>query len=82
MKKRLQIILLLVGCLVVACMQHGCIVAAVGAGIGAVKYSSAKQKEAYATYRTEMEKINLEREKAGLQPQEIMTYEEWAKGKN
>ncbi len=55
--------------------------AGVGAGIGAAKYGSAKQKEAYGKYRTDMEKLNLEREKAGLKPNPILTYEEWSEGK-
>jgi hypothetical protein len=58
----------------------GCLVAAVGAGIGAAKYGSAKQKEAYATYITGAEANNTEREKAGLKPNVIITYEEWHKG--
>lgn len=64
---------------------QGCSVAlvgaGVGAGIGAAKYGSAKQKEAYGKYRTDMEKLNLEREKAGLKPNPILTYEEWSEGK-
>lgn len=55
--------------------------AGVGAGIGAAKYGSAKQKEAYGKYRTDMEKLNLEREKSGLKPNPILTYEEWSTGK-
>jgi hypothetical protein len=31
----------------------------------------------YPEYLTEMERINLEREKAGLSPRPIMTQEEW-----
>ena len=64
---------------------QGCTVAlvgaGVGAGIGAAKYGSAKQKEAYGKYRTDMEKVNLDREKAGLKPTPILTYEEWSGGK-
>jgi len=56
------------------------LVAAIGAGVGAAKYGSAKQREAYATYRNEAEKTNLEREKAGLNPNKVLTYEEWRKG--
>ena len=39
-----------------------------------------KPKTAYASYITNMEKINLEREKANLKTRPIMTYEEWHKG--
>ena len=81
MKRTLLAALLLASSLATATLFQGCVVAAVGAGIGAAKYGSAKQKEAYAKYRTDMEKLNLEREKSGLQPTTIMTYEEWAKGK-
>ncbi|MSU62637.1 MAG: hypothetical protein EXS31_09600 [Pedosphaera sp.] len=81
MKKKLILIVSLAASLVTASLLQGCVVAAVGAGIGAAKYGSAKQKDAYAKYRTDMEKLNFEREKAGLQPTAIMTYEEWAKGK-
>jgi hypothetical protein len=31
----------------------------------------------YATYRVDMEKVNLDREKAGLKPSPIMSQEEW-----
>lgn len=77
----LKRLLVSVTCLAAASLLQGCFVAAVGAGVGAVKYGSAKQREAYATYRTEMERLNLEREKSGLKPASILTYEEWAKGK-
>jgi hypothetical protein len=62
-------------------LYQGCIVAAVGAGIAAARYGSAKQKEAYAQYHTEMARINFEREKAGFAPIHIMTFEEWNDGK-
>jgi hypothetical protein len=65
---------------------QGCLAAAVG--YGAYKMSGAKTESAekaqrsadlktYATYRVDMEKVNLEREKFGLQPNPIMTQEEW-----
>jgi hypothetical protein len=59
----------------------GCLVAAVGAGVGAVKYGNAKHRDAYAKYRTEAEKNNTDREKSGLQPVKILTFDEWVKGK-
>jgi len=61
-------------------MLTGCIVAAIGAGVGAAHYGTAKKKEAYATYRTAADKNNTEREEHGLQPVHIMTYDEWCKG--
>lgn len=80
-KPYLKPLLVSATCLAAASLLQGCFVAAVGAGVGAVKYGSAKQKEAYATYRTEMERLNLEREKSGLKPAPILTYEEWNRGK-
>lgn len=37
----------------------------------------SKDREAYSEYRMESERINLEREKAGLSPQQIQTFDEW-----
>jgi hypothetical protein len=64
----------------------GCAAAAVG--YMAYKLSEAKTESAekaqrsadlrtYATYRTEMEKVNFDREKAKLKPSPIMSQEEW-----
>ena len=39
--------------------------------------AKAAEQEAYSKYRIEMEKINLEREKAGLAPRPIPTLQEW-----
>jgi len=67
--------------LITACLPlQGCVVAAVGAGIGAMAYGKAKQQEAYTEYRTQTEKLNFEREKAGLQPKPVLTFKEWYKG--
>lgn len=66
--------------------MQGCLAAAVG--YGAYKISEAKTESAekaqrstdlatYTKYRTEMERINLDREKCGLKPSPIMTQEEW-----
>lgn len=67
--------------LIAACAPlQGCVVAAVGAGIGAVAYSTAQKQKAYAEYRTDAEKLNFEREKAGLRANPILTFKEWAKG--
>jgi hypothetical protein len=66
-------------------MTPGCMVAAIGAGMGAAKWGSAKQTEAQAKTRTayneytiEMQKINLQRQKAGLRPEPVIGYEEYA----
>lgn len=78
--KNFKKIITLASLIVSVSLLQGCLVAAVGAGVGAAKYGSAKQKEAYSDYRTEAEKTNLEREKAGLEPNKVMTYQEWRKG--
>lgn len=64
----------------IAISGSGCVVAAIGAGVGAWKYGSAKQREAYTEYRNETERINLEREQSGLEPRPIMTFDEWMDG--
>ena len=54
------------------------------AGSGCVcvgRIMEAQEKEAYARYRIQSERLNLEREKAGLRPQEIMPYETWTPSK-
>lgn len=72
--------------LILAFASQGCLAAAVG--YGAYKMSNAKTKSAekaqrsadlktYAQYRVDMERVNLDREKAGLMPNPIMTQEEW-----
>jgi len=40
-------------------------------------YIDKERRDIYMTYRMESERINLEREKAGLKPHHIMSYEEW-----
>jgi len=65
---------------------QGCVAAAIG--YGAYAYSSSKdeatQKEAeakhiqtYNTYKADADKLNLDREKAKLKPQPVMTFAEW-----
>jgi hypothetical protein len=81
MKKLILSITLAIATVGTASLLQGCLVAAVGAGVGAAKYGSAKQKEAYAKYIGVMENVNLEREKSGLEPRPIIGYQEWAKGK-
>lgn len=63
---------------------QGCLVAGIGAGIGAAKYGGAKQTEAqaktrsaYNEYVIEMQKINLQRNKANLKAEPIMSYDEY-----
>lgn len=66
----------LIGCLPL----QGCVVAAIGAGISAVSYATSQKQKAYTEYRTHGEKLNFEREKAGLKPNPILTFKEWSKG--
>ena len=73
--------LLLAALLLFACLPlQGCVVAAVGAGIGAMAYGKAQQQKAYTEYRNHTETLNLQREKAGLQPKPVLTFKEWNKG--
>ncbi|MFH0797624.1 MAG: hypothetical protein V2A65_11350 [Candidatus Omnitrophota bacterium] len=80
MKKLLIIILLLT----LISFSSGCGVALlVGAGGYAESQSrkgtkaKAKYTKLYNKYKLRMEQINLNREKAGLQPKPIMNFEEW-----
>ena len=81
--KKVWVVMLVLG---LAVSQCGCLAAAVG--YAAYEMSDAKKEtaktearakdlETYAKYRVDMEKINLEREKAGLKPNRIMTEDEW-----
>jgi hypothetical protein len=45
--------------------------------VSAQAASPAATQRTYPEYLTEMERINMEREKAGLSPRPIMTQEEW-----
>jgi hypothetical protein len=65
---------------------QGCVAAAIGYGAYAISSSKdeATQKEAdtrniqsYNTYRADAERLNLDRQKAGLKPQPVMTFAEW-----
>lgn len=67
-------------------LTQGCLAAAVGYTGYAVssskeeaaqKDADAKNIQTYNTYKMEMEKMNLDREKAGLKPQPIQTFAEW-----
>ena len=53
----------------VACLLAGCVPQMVMQGL---------DRGNYREYQLEMEKLNFEREKAGLQPKPIPTYNEWA----
>lgn len=62
----------------------GCLVMAAGAGVGAWKAGSAQQKKAdaenrkmYNEYVRDMQRVNIDRQKVGLQPERILTPEEY-----
>jgi hypothetical protein len=66
---------------------QGCTAAAVAYGVSKMTEPKAQAPQppprtaelrTYPEYVTEMERINLEREKAGLMPRPIMTQDEWA----
>jgi hypothetical protein len=79
-----QLILLLTAITAFVVVQ-GCTLAAPAAiNYGVSKITEPKtapppaaSQRTYPEYLTEMERINMEREKAGLQPRPIMTQEEW-----
>ena len=83
MQKLTAVLLLIVTPFVQGC-AIGVLAAGVGYGVGQGRKASAQMLEAkakyvekYQNYRVELEKINLEREKAGLKPTGIPTFEEW-----
>lgn len=83
MKRIIALLLILTMPLLQGC-AIGLLAAGVGAGIGMGRSGTAKimkakgeYTEKYNNYRIELEKINLEREKSGLKPVNIPTFEEW-----
>lgn len=40
---------------------------------------TAEERQAYLQYRNEVDRLNFEREKAGLPREKPLTYEEWRK---
>lgn len=84
MRKIVLMFVILVPVILVQGCAVGILAAGVGAGIGMGRSGKAKIMEAktkyseqYNTYKLGMENINLEREKAGLQPQPIKDFDEW-----
>ena len=81
---------ILLPCIIILCLAcQGCGIGILAAGVGYAvssnRDSTAKQKEAqakvasaYSQYKVDTEKVNLEREKSGLQPSPIQTYQEEA----
>jgi hypothetical protein len=66
--------LLLAACLALTAFAPGC---------AAMAYQTrkadreARERQAYSEYRVDMERINAERERTGLPPRPILTYDEW-----
>jgi hypothetical protein len=46
-------------------------------GCIAQRIMDSEDRKNYSDYRMSAERLNMEREKAGLQPQNIQTFEEW-----
>ncbi len=82
---RIIIVIVAIGFLASGCAL-GVLAGGIGYAVSSSKSADAEQTksdalmaEKYNQYRIEMEKINLEREKAKLKPQPIMEYSEWVK---
>ena len=82
--KKIVVVLLLVATPLLQGCAIGILAAGVGYAVGQGRKASAQMLEAkakyvekYQNYRVELEKINLEREKAKLNPINIPTFEEW-----
>jgi hypothetical protein len=65
---------------------QGCLVAAIGAGIGAAKWGNSQkakarsqEEEAYNQYVLGMQKINMERQEKHMKPVPIMTFSDYSK---
>lgn len=60
---------------------NGCIVAALGAGVGAMTYAASKKaaanKGAYNQYLLGMQELNFKRQKAGLKAEPILSPKEY-----
>ena len=76
----IPVLLIIQGCAI------GLLAAGVGYAVGQGRKGTAAQMDAktkyteqYTNYKLGMEKINLEREQAKLQPQPIISFDEWIK---
>jgi hypothetical protein len=63
--------------IIISLSLQACMVAMIGAGVGAVKYANSKKMHAYNEYVLGIEKLNIERQKFNLKPKYIMTYKEY-----
>lgn len=61
-------------------LLQGCGLGILAAGVGASKAGTAKVMDSYNDYVFNVEKINIEREKAGLKPRPVLSKAEWLKG--
>ena len=64
------------GCLAVAAGYAGYAISS-STSEAAEKEAYAKNIQTYNTYKMDKERLNLDRQKAGLKSQPIMTFEEW-----
>ena len=48
-------------------------------GCVAYRYFKSEDRDRYSEYVEQTNKLNLDREKAGLQPVHVMTFSEWEK---
>lgn len=53
------------------------LIASVLQGCIAQRIMDSEDRKHYSEYRMQAERLNMEREKAGLQPQVIQTFDEW-----
>lgn len=72
MRKTTSFKTMLTSVLLAAPLLQGCI---------AQRIMDSEDRKHYLEYRQEAERINLEREKAGLKPQKVMSLDEWKTGK-
>lgn len=63
--------------LIIGLLLQGCGVGMMMAGSGASKAGTAKVQDAYTNYVLGMERVNLDREKAGLKPRPILSKQQW-----
>jgi hypothetical protein len=80
----MQVIVLIIALSLLPGCGLGVLAGGIGYAVSSSKSADAEQTrsdaimaEKYNQYRIEMEKVNLEREKAKLKPQPIMEFAEW-----
>ena len=73
---KLHKIKIIIALIALASSLQGCVPVLIGSAI----YHHGKTKESYSKYVAESQKNNTEREKNGLKPLQILSYDEWGKG--